>query len=158
MKSIHTLIIAALALPLAAIGEDKEEKTTFDKLPKKVAEVIKKAAGEAKIKEVSREEEDGKTAYEAGWDVKGRLHEITVAEDGTILAEEQAIELSEAPEAVRAAIEKVADGKKVTKVEKVTEKGATLYEAVIETAKGKLEVEFDAKGKELKREEGAEKD
>ncbi len=153
----HHLIITALALsPFAFATEDSEKPVKLQDLPAAVAKAIKAAAGDAKLKELKSEKEDGVESVEAVWEVKGRVHEITVALDGTVLSEEEIIPLNEAPAAVQAAINKEAGDRKIIEVERVKEKGKTLFEAVIKTAKGRLELKLNEAGKELEREENAE--
>ena len=157
MKSHHIIIITALALsPFAFAAEDSEKPVKLEDVPAAVAKAIKAAVGDAKLKELKSEKEDGVESIEAVWEVKGRVHEITVGLDGTVLSEEEIIPLDEAPAAVQAAIRKEAGDRKIIEVERVKEKGKTLFEAVIKTAKGKLELKLDEAGKELGREEGAE--
>lgn len=161
MKLIQTIISLSLfALPLGALGADKDDEkpVKFDELPAGVAKAIKEAAGDAKITNLVREKDDDVEAFEATWEVKGKRHEVVVGLDGKVLCKEEVIDLADAPEPVRAAIAKAANGKKVKQVEKGVEKGKTFYEAQIESAKGTLEVKLDATGKELEREEGDEKD
>lgn len=153
----HHLIIAALAVThFAFAAEDAEKPVKLEDVPAAVAKAIKAAAGNAKLKELLREKEDGVEAIEAVWEVNGRVHEITVALDGTVLSEEEIIPLDEAPAAVQAAIKKEAGDRKIIEIERVKEKGKLLFEAVIKTAKGTLELKLDEAGKELEREEGVE--
>jgi len=156
MKSYCTSVVtaallAATAAPLAA----KEEKgLTIDQLPAEVSKPILAAAGKAPLT-LKKEKEDGVEAYEAKWEASGHKHEITVATSGAVLSEEEVIPVESAPEPVRAAIKAV--GSELSGVEKATAKGSVTYEAAFKTADGKLEVKFDANGKELSREEAGKK-
>ena len=160
MKPNHIItLLAALAVPHFVLAEEADKPIKFGDLPAAVAKAIKQAAGDAKLKTISLGDEDGTPAYEAVWEANGHQHEIAVTKSGKVLSLEEIITLAEAPEAIRAAIAKEAGGSKVLEVEKVLEKGKTLYEATVEKGKGKLVVRFSAGGKVLERENpDAEKD
>jgi len=161
MKLIRTITtLSLLMLPFGAFAaeEDNEKSVKFEDLSPAVAKAIKAATDGAKITNLVREKDDGVEAFEATWEGKGKRHEVVVGLDGNVLCKEEVIDLADAPEPVRAAIAKAANGKKVKQLEKGVEKGKTFYEVQIAAAKGTLEVKLDAKGKELEREEGAEKD
>lgn len=157
MKLIHTitsLSLLTLSFGAFAAEDDNEKPVKLDELPAAVVKAIKDATGDAKITNLVREKDDDVEAIEATWEVKGKRHEVVVGLDGKVLCKEEVIDLADAPEPIRAAIAKAANGKKVKQVEKGVEKGKTFYEAQIATDKGTLEVKLDATGKELEREEG----
>jgi len=157
-KSATILILAGLALPVILSAKEDKKGLTLDQVPAKVAAAIRAAAGNEPV-QIKAEKEDGVDAFEAKWSAAGSKHEITVGADGTVLSQEDVIAVDAAPAPVQAAIKGVAAGGKVEKVEKVTEKATTVYEAEIETAAGEVEVKFDASGKEIAREtKGKEKD
>ncbi len=144
------MIATLLALPVAASAkEGKNKSLTLDQLPAKVAESIKKAIGESPAV-IKAEKEDGIDAFEAKWEVKGKQHEITVSAEGAVIVEEEVIALEAAPEAVQAAIKKVPN--ELIAIEKMTDKDGVKYEVDFKDKEGKLEVKFDAAGKEVARE------
>ncbi|MEO7317949.1 MAG: hypothetical protein ABIZ56_03060 [Chthoniobacteraceae bacterium] len=149
---LATLCAAALSFATARAAEEEDKPVEFADLPAAVAKAIKDAAGDAKLKSIVLGDEDGTPAYEAVWESNGHQNEIAVAKDGTVLGLEEIITLAEAPEAIRAAIEKEAGKNKVLEVEKVLEKGKTFFEATIEQGAGKVVVRLNAKGKVLERE------
>lgn len=160
MKASHVIMAAGLLLPLAGFAKEEKEKEeekslTLDQVPAQVAAAIKTAAGAEKVK-IKAEKEDGVDAFEAKWSVGGHKHEITVKPDGAVISEEEAIALESAPAPVQAAIKSLASAGELEVVEKVTEHAAagavTIYEAAFESKEGKLEVKFDATGKETARE------
>ena len=145
-------MLAALALAHHVFAEEDDKPVKFEDLPAAVAKAIKAAAGDAKLDSIVLGDEDGTPAYEATWKADGHKHEIAVAKDGKVLGLEEIISLKEAPEAVRAAIEKEAGSREVLEVEKVIAKGKTVYEAEIKEGKGKVVVTFTEAGKVLERE------
>ena len=146
-------LITTLALAGITFAAEESTPVKFGELPAPVAAAIKAAAGDAKFTDITKEKEDGIVAYAAAWKAKGRKHEVTVGEDGKVLGLEESIPLEEAPKAVRATIQKEADGREVIEVEKALEGGKTFFEAVIKTKKGTLEVKMDPSGKVVEREE-----
>lgn len=156
MKPIHLLtLLAALALPHFAFAaeEDEDKPVKFEELPPAVAKAIKEAAGDAKLGKIVFGDEDGTPAYEAAWTANGHKHEIAVDQHGKVLSLEEIITLAEAPEAVGAAIKAEAGDGRVLEVEKVLEKGKTVYEATIKKGKAKTVVTFNEKGKVIEHEE-----
>ena len=84
------MLFAALSLGLADDEkEDKEEKTIeLSDCPKAVQKTLKREANGSELEEITKEEEDGKTVYEAEVEIDGKDYEIEVAEDGTLLSKE----------------------------------------------------------------------
>ena len=62
-----------------------EEKTTIDKVPAVVRAAIEKATAGGKVKEIEKEQYDGKVVYDVDYVKNGVKKEINVAEDGTIV-------------------------------------------------------------------------
>jgi uncharacterized membrane protein YkoI len=155
MKSSHIIaLLAALAVPHFAFAEEEEDKPVkFDELPAPVAKAIKEAAGGAKLGKITLGDEDGTPAYETTWTAGGHQHEIAVDKKGAVLSLEEIITLAEAPAAVGAAIQKEAGDGKVSEVEKVLEKGRTVYEATIKKGKSKTVITFSESGKVVGHEE-----
>ena len=149
----NTTIYALAASLTICLAEGAEEKVSLEEIPAAAAKTLKEQAGGEKIKSLSKEKDEGKTVYEASFSKKGRAHDVTVDEKGKLISDEEVIPLAEAPDAVRAAIEKEHPGGKVDKIEKITEGHNISYEALI-SAKGKREeIKFDDKGKVLERED-----
>ena len=66
--------------------EGKEEKVAFKELPKAVRKTLEREANGEKIKTVDKEEQDGKTVYEADVKIDGTNYEILVDEHGKLLS------------------------------------------------------------------------
>jgi hypothetical protein len=66
-------------------GEKDEVKVPLDQVPAAVKATFAKESDNADVKEVEKETEDGKAAYETTVTVNGKQYEIKVAEDGTLL-------------------------------------------------------------------------
>ena len=67
-------------------SEENEVKITIDQAPAAVQATLQKEAGGAKIADVDKETDDGKTVYEADAKIGDTPYEIKVAEDGTLIS------------------------------------------------------------------------
>ena len=65
--------------------EGKEEKVAMTQAPAAVQKTFAAEAPGAKIDQVDKESEDGKTTYEADVMLGGKNYEIKVAEDGSLI-------------------------------------------------------------------------
>jgi len=154
MKSPAILTLAAATLLCgAAFAEDHERNVTIEQIPAPAAEAIKKLTGGEPLAGLSEESEKGKTVYEAKFKKEGHVREVSVDANGKLVSDEQTIDASAAPEAVRQAIEKEAPGAKLEKMEKVTEDGTETFEALVAKGGKRAELVFSAEGKLIKREE-----
>ena len=150
-----SVAVAALLLPVACANA-KEVQVTIDQVPQAVREAILKEAGEAKIDEIEKETKGDKVTYEADWKVDGKEVEITLAENGTILAREQEITLEQAPQAVREAILKAAGDNKIKEVSRITRGNKTLFEAEWKADGKEVEIKLAEDGTILKKQAEAE--
>ena len=77
----------ALAKDKEKEGDEKDEvKVKIDQVPAAVKKTLDKESDNAKIDEVDKETDDGKTIYEADVKMNGHNYEIKVAEDGTLIS------------------------------------------------------------------------
>lgn len=150
-KQFLSLIV--LTASLCAVAGAGEEKVSIDKIPAAAAKALKEQAGDAKITNLSREKEEGKTVYEATFTRKSRVHDVTVNDAGKLLSDEEVVPVSEAPQAVRAAIEKELPGARILKFERIHEGGKVSYEALLSSKEKREEIKLDEKGKVLERED-----
>ncbi len=154
LMKFHPILALAALLPSLAVAKEHEEENelTLDKLPAKVAEAIRTTAGQAEV-EVEKADDEAKApaAYKAEWEQDGSKHEITLGADGAILCREDGITQAAAPAPVQAALQELAKSGTLKEIEKITENNTVSYEAELKTADGKLEVKFDAAGKEIAR-------
>ena len=91
----YALILVAVA-PLLGLGcasrerEENEVEVTFDQLPPAVRETFSRESGGAPVGRIEREEEKGKTVYEALITKGGKTWEVEVDENGRVLQREEA--------------------------------------------------------------------
>ncbi len=108
MHMIRTTLIAAMlatlgvSTPAFAHGKNEpmhhHQTVALSDLPQAARDAIKKETSGETIKKVYKEMENGKTVYEAEYAKKGKLEEVRVAEDGTVLGHEMLKKHSESKE------------------------------------------------------------
>lgn len=127
--------------------EEKDPVLKLSQVPQKVQQAIQAYATPAEIKQITKGNVDGKTAYEFAIEKNGRKSEVAITPDGKLLTTEEEMTLQEVPEAARKAMYARAAGGKIVSVEKALEGGATTYGAVIEKNGKQSEFTFAADGK-----------
>ncbi len=139
-----------VAVSLAAGAQStKDEPLTIDKVPTPVRATVLKETEGAEIKEIESGTKNGKTVYEVEFMRAGKLIEIAIAPDGTLVpneeqegeaakAEEQerAVTEAEVPAAALAALKKLAGDAKLTEFSEEIEHGRKFYEGSWKTATG----------------------
>jgi len=156
MRNMMCVAVVAAAVAAAAMttgARADEEKIAIDKLPKAVAEAVKKRFPKGELTEAAKETEGDKVSYEVSVKDGDKTMDVTFAPDGKLLLIETVIDVKELPKAVTAALaEKYPKAvfKTVESVVKVTDGKEELdyYEVLLTTAEKKeLEVQIFADGK-----------
>ena len=147
--------ITALGLLVVAPGaQADEEEIPLKDVPRAVIDAVKAKFPDAKMKKAVKEEEDGRTVYELSFTHEDKDYEIEAKADGTIVAVEKQIAVSDLPEAVVKGVKAKYPDAKIEEAKEVTAGLKVTYEVEIETAKKKeLEITLDASGRILKTEE-----
>lgn len=101
-----TMWAAAVTVALvAAVGRAGEEKVPLDKLPKAVADAVKKRFPKLEMKEATKEAtEDKKTVYEVTLTRDKKKIDVTLTPEGAIVMIEKEIDRKDLPKAVAEAI------------------------------------------------------
>jgi hypothetical protein len=92
-----------------------DDEIAFDLCPSAVQATFHREAFGEKVKEVGKDRKYGVTVYESVVQHRGKLYEIVVADDGTLVEkvlviEDEEIELAKCPAAVRTALREHANG------------------------------------------------
>ncbi len=145
-EAILSGIILTSSLALNAFAAD-EAKISLADAPATVQAAAKKLAGEAKITDVSKEIEDGKTVFETEFTVNGVEHSASFAEDGKLLEDEAEVEVADLPKAVSETIAKELPGGKLKEASKVSADGKIFYEVEVKVGDEKHEVKVSTEGK-----------
>ena len=140
-------LVAASLLVIPSLSYGGEEKISMTDAPSAVQAGVKKAVGDQKIEEFSKEVEDGKTTFEAEFEVGGVDHSVTVAEDGKVIEEETDVALDALPKAVTEAVMKAEPSGKMKEAAKVTADGKSCFEVDLMVGEVKHEIKVDEAGK-----------
>lgn len=145
---IGVALLGAVSLVAWAQGV-QDEPLTIDKVPAPVKATILKETVGAEIKEIEAETKNGKTVYEVEFMRAGKLIEIAIALDGTLLPheeerseaakveeQERAVTEAEVPAAALATLKKLAGDAKLTEFSEEIEHGSKYYEGSWKTAAG----------------------
>jgi len=150
------LSVAVFGLLGLATVRAEDEKIPLDKVPKAVLAAVKAKYPKAQIVAAEKGDQDGKAVYEFDLKDGEKKWEVSFTPEGKFVSSEEAIKESDLPAKVQVAFKKKHGDAKVVGIEKeTTGEGAeakVIYEIVIETPKGKLEVQFDPEGKFLSEE------
>jgi uncharacterized membrane protein YkoI len=168
-KCFSVWVAAAGVLGLFGLASGvraQEVEIKLDQVPKTVMDSAKAKFPGAKIREASKETEDGKTVFELSMTHEDRKMDVTFQEDGTLVLVETEVSEKDLPAGVIGAVMGKYPGAKIDLVESVkkgpeVKKEADYYEFHLTTSdKKSAEIEVDARGKILKTEEkkAAEKD
>jgi uncharacterized membrane protein YkoI len=156
MKTVVRLMVCAVAVALFAEGvQAQDEKVAPDKLPPKVAEVVKARFPGATITAATKATENNEVIYDIEMTKDGKKHEIDLKEDGTIINIEHEIAATALPAAITSAVKAKYPGctiKEVMQINVLKDNKETLdeYEVIIETAdKKELELAISADGKKI---------
>lgn len=145
-------MVAFFFLASLALGqEDKETKLKPGDVPAAVTAAVARQYPNAQVSGWSKEMEDGKTTYEASVIDGSSKRDVVLAENGSLLAIEEALQASDLPATVRRAIHAKYPKASVRKAEKISHGDEVQYEVVLAKA-SKKEVLLTADGKIVKEE------
>jgi hypothetical protein len=155
MKVIRTISLATLAaIIVAAIGVAQEKKIKRSDLPAAVEKTVAAVCKDATIKALSEETQNGKSTFEVELIVNGHTKDVEVEPSGAIVEIEEEVAMDSLPTEVKAGLTAKAAGGKILKVESLAKQGHLVaYEAKIDKAGQKTEIQVGPSGKPLDHEE-----
>jgi uncharacterized membrane protein YkoI len=152
LKTAGTAIVASLII--AGIGAAQEKKIKRSDLPPAVEKTMEEVSKGATIKGFSKETENGRTTYEVEMAVNGHSKDVEIDPSGVIVEVEEEVTMDSLPAGVKAGLNTKAAGGKILKVESLSKNAKIVaYEAKIETAGKKSEIQVGPDGKALDHEE-----
>ncbi len=152
IKDIATMFFVTALLAANALAQEKKIKRSD--LPSAVEKTVVAESAGATIKGFNKEQEDGKTLYEAEMMVNGHTKDVLIDAGGKVVEVEEEVAIGTLPGAVKAGLEAKAGQGKILKVESLTKLGKLVaYEAQVETKGKKSEVQVGAGGEALDHEE-----
>lgn len=152
MKTSNFAVFTALALSTIAFAQEK--KIQRADLPPAVEKTVAAQSEGATIKGFSQEKEKGQTYFEAEMTVNGHTKDVLIDANGAIVEVEEQVEFDSLPPAVKNALQAKAGAGKILKVESLTKHDKLVaYEAVVQIAGKKKELQVGPDGKPLDHEE-----
>jgi len=155
MNILRRIILGAAAvLFVARVATAQEKKIKRTDLPPAVEKAVAGVSKGATIKGFNQETENGKTAYEVEMTVNGHSKDVLMDASGTVLEVEEEVALDSLSADVKAGLTAIAAGGKILKVESLTKGGKLVaYEAKVQAAGKKSEIQVGPDGKPLDHEE-----
>jgi hypothetical protein len=152
MRIANFAVVAALSLAPIALAQEK--KIERKDLPPSVEKTVAAQSQGATIRGFSQEKENGQLNYEAELTVNGHSKDILIDANGAVVEIEEQVAIDSLPAAVKDGLQaKVGDGK-ILKVESLTKKNKLVaYEAVVQSAGKKKEIQVGPDGQPLAHEE-----
>jgi uncharacterized membrane protein YkoI len=152
LRTAGTAIVGSLII--AGIGAAQEKKIKRSDLPPAVEKTVEEVSKGAIIKGFSKETENGKTTYGVEMAVNGHSKDVEMDPSGVIVEVEEEVTMDSLSAGVKAGLNTKAAGGKILKVESLTKNGKIVaYEAKVETAGKKSEIQVGSDGKALDHEE-----
>jgi hypothetical protein len=152
MKISNFAVFTALALSTIAFAQEK--KIQRADLPPAVEKTVAAQSEGATIKGFSQEKENGQTYFEAEMTVSGHTKDVLIDANGAIVEVEEQVQFDSLPPAVKDALQAKAGAGKILKVESLTKHDKLVaYEAVVQIAGKKKELQVGPDGKPLDHEE-----
>jgi hypothetical protein len=147
-QGVALLVMGGLVLAPAVQGWERRVK--LDDVPPAVKRTVLEVSKGLELRGVTREVENGQVFYEAELKVEGRTRDVIMDEAGAVVLIEEQVAWESVPAAVRAAIEKGAEGRKILLVESLTRNDAIeAYEAHIRKWWREIEIRVDPEGNRL---------
>jgi uncharacterized membrane protein YkoI len=147
MKAVG--IVAAVIFAGAMCGcaaHEDEDAISLSDTPAAVQATAKSVAGDNKIGDVGKEDEDGKVAYEVEYNVGSVEHAVVISAAGDIVQQSQDVDWAVVPGPVTDAAKKAhADGK-LGEAELITASGKSYYEVETTVGSDLHEMKINADG------------
>ena len=152
MRIANFALVAALSFTTMALAQEK--KIERKDLPPAVEKTVVAESQGATIKGFSQEKENGQINYEAELTVNGHSKDILIDPNGAVVEIEEQVPLESLPMAVKGVLQTKAGTGKILKVESLTKHDKLVaYEAVVQNAGKKKEIQVGPDGEQLAHEE-----
>lgn len=152
MRIANFAVVAALSLTTIALAQ--ERKIERKDLPPAVEKTVEAQSQGATIRGFSQEKENGQLNYEAEMIVNGHTKDVLIDPKGAVVEIEEQVPLESLPVTVREVLQAKAGAGKILKVESLTKHDKLVaYEAVVQTAGKKKEIQVGPDGEQLAHEE-----
>jgi uncharacterized membrane protein YkoI len=151
-RNMSITIIAGLFIAGACSAQEKRIKRSD--LPPAVEKTVAEVSKGATVRGFNEEKENGKVTYEVEMVVNGHSKDVQIDPNGMVTEVEEEVAMNLLPSEVKAGLIAKAGTGKILKVESLTKKEKLVaYEAKVETAGKKSEIQVGRDGKPLDHEE-----
>jgi hypothetical protein len=152
MHLLKSTVVVAFSFSTILLAQDK--KIQRADLPPAVEKTVAAQSQGATIKGFSEEKENGQTFYEAELAVAGHSKDVLIDPTGAVVEVEEQVAVDSLPAAVKDALQAKAGKGKIVKVESLTKRDKLVaYEAKVNTAGKRSEIQVGADGQTLDHEE-----
>jgi hypothetical protein len=154
MKASGVVVVGISVVAFSLNAMAQEQKIKRSELPAAVEKTVAAQSQGAVVRGFSREKENGQTYYEAEMTVNGHSKDVLIDEAGQIVEVEEQVDVDSLPTEVKEGLRAKAGQGKIVKVESITKHDKLVaYEAQVNTAGKKSEVQVGPDGKALDHEE-----
>ena len=139
---------------IAGACSAQEKRIKRSDLPPAVEKTVAEVSKGATVRGFNEEKENGKVAYEVEMVVNGNSKDVQIDPNGMVTEVEEEVAMNSLPSEVKAGLIAKAGTGKILKVESLTKKEKLVaYEAKVETAGKKSQIQVGRDGKPLDHEE-----
>jgi hypothetical protein len=154
MTICKMIALATVFAATVAVAEGQEKRIQRSDLPPAVEKTVAARSQGAIIKGFSQEKENGQTFFEVEMTVNGHSKDILVDPKGNIVEVEEEVEFSSLPAEVRTGLQAKAGNGKIVTVESLTKHDKLVaYEAKVQIAGKRSEIQVGPDGQSLDHEE-----
>jgi hypothetical protein len=154
MRTVAPIVLTLILTALVFSQEQDEKKIQRSSLPPAVEHTVAAQSKGATIRGFSEEKENGGTYYEAEMSVSGHSKDVLMNKDGEVVEVEEQVAFDSLPAEVQQGLHHRAGSGKITKVESLTKHSKLVaYEAKVQAAGKRKEIQVGPDGKPLAHEE-----
>ena len=150
----NSSILLVCGFFLSGFAFAQETKIKRSDLPPAVEKTVVEVSKDATIKGFAKEKEDGKLSYEVEMIANGHSKDVQIDSTGVVTEIEEEVAMDALSTEVKSGLNTKAAGAKILKIESLAKKGKIVaYEAQVEKAGKKSEIQVGPDGKPLDHEE-----
>jgi uncharacterized membrane protein YkoI len=152
LRAAGLVVLCSLLILCASSAQEKKIKRAD--LPPAVEKTVAAVSKGATIKGFSQETENGRVSYEVAMLVAGHSKDVEIDPNGTVREVEEEVTMDSLSVDVQVGLNAKAAGGKILKVESIAKDGKLVaYEAQLQRAGKKSEIQVGPDGKPLRHEE-----
>jgi hypothetical protein len=141
-------LLAALAFTPGRVRADEE--ADLNDLPAAVQKTAHQEIGPSKVEEVEDTFEEGQHATEVEYRENGKKMAVVIASDGTLIQKELRMSPSDAPAAIRTAVNAQFPGATISHIKEVERKDAKFFDVSVKVGGKSHRFTLDEAGKPVK--------